>query len=49
MPVSSGGGAPSQAAPVSGGPIGGVEMYATSNDDNMYTLGAMSNFNVVGV
>ena len=49
MPVSAGGGAPSQAAPVSGGPIGGVEMYATSNDDNMYTLGAMSNFNVVGV
>ena len=49
MPVSSGGGAPSQPAPVSGGPIGGVEMYATSNDDNMYTLGAMSNFNVVGV
>ena len=49
MPVSAGGGAPSQPAPVSGGPIGGVEMYATSNDDNMYTLGAMSNFNVVGV
>ena len=49
MPVSAGGGAPSQAVPVSGGPIGGVEMYATSNDDNMYTLGAMSNFNVVGV
>ena len=49
MPVSAGGGAPSQPAPVSSGPIGGVEMYATSNDDNMYTLGAMSNFNVVGV
>ena len=49
MPVSAGGGAPSQPVPVSGGPIGGVEMYATSNDDNMYTLGAMSNFNVVGV
>jgi len=49
MPVSAGGGAPSQPAPVSAGPIGGVEMYATSNDDNMYTLGAMSNFNVVGV
>ena len=49
MPVSAGSGKPSQPAPVSGGPIGGVEMYATSNDDNMYTLGAMSNFNVVGV
>tara|TARA_Y100000015_G_scaffold16405_1_gene15797 strand:+ start:25 stop:1494 length:1470 start_codon:yes stop_codon:yes gene_type:complete len=49
MPVSAGGGAPSQPVPVSGGPIGGVEMYATSNDDNMYTFGAMSNFNVVGV
>ena len=49
MPVSAGGGTPSQPAPVSAGPIGGVEMYATSNDDNMYTLGAMSNFNVVGV
>ena len=49
MPVSTGGRAPSQPAAVSSGPIGGVEMYATSNNDNMYTLGAMSNFNVVGV
>ena len=49
MPVSTGGGAPSQPAPISAGPIGGVQMYATSNSDNMYTLGAMSNFNVVGV
>ena len=49
MPVSAGGGKSSQPAPVSAGPIGGVAMYATSNDDNMYTLGAMSNFNVVSV
>ena len=49
MPVSAGGGKPSQPAPVSAGPIGGVAMYATSNSDNMYTLGAMSNFNVVSV
>ena len=49
MPVSAGGGTPSQPAPVSSGPIGGVEMYATSNSDNMYTFGAMSNYNVVGV
>lgn len=49
MPVSAGGGTRSQPAPVSSGPIGGVEMYSTSNDDNMYTFGAMSNYNVVGV
>ena len=40
MPVSAGGGAPSQPVPVSGGPIGGVEMYATSNDCLLYTSDA---------
>ena len=37
------------AAPAASGPIGGVDNYATSNEDNMYTFGAMSNFNVVAV
>lgn len=49
IPIPSGSGKSSQPAPVSAGPIGGVAMYATSNADNMYTLGAMSNFNVVSV
>ena len=49
VPISSGGGAQPQPVPVSSGPIGGVQMYDTSNSDNMYTLGAMSNFNVVSV
>jgi len=49
MPVSGGGRKQSQPTSVSSGPIGGVEMYSTSNDDNMYVLGAMSNYNVVSI
>ena len=37
------------AAPAASGPIGGVEGYATNNEDNIYTFGAISNFNVLGV
>ena len=49
IPVSSGSSKPQEPAPVAGGIIGKVENYATRNEDNMYTLGAMSNFNVIGV
>lgn len=49
VPVNSGESKPSEPAPVSGGVIGKVENYATRNEDNMYTFGAMSNFNVIGV
>ena len=49
VPINSDGSKPSEPAPVSGGVIGKVENYATRNEDNMYTFGAMSNFNVIGV
>ena len=40
---------PTAAAAVVSGGIGKVDNYPTSNDDNIYTFGAMSNFNVVSV
>ena len=40
---------PTAAAAVASGGIGKVDNYPTSNDDNIYTFGAMSNFNVVSV
>ena len=49
IPVSSGSSKPQEPAPVAKGIIGKVENYATRNEDNMYTFGAMSNFNVIGV
>lgn len=40
---------PTAAAAVASGGIGKVDNYPTNNDDNIYTFGAMSNFNVVSV
>jgi len=39
--------APPKGQPIASGGINDAPAYATSNDDNIYTLGAMSNFNVV--
>ena len=51
VPLATGSGESKQSAatPAASGSIASVKMYPTSNDDNMYTLGAMSNFNVVSV
>ena len=51
VPVATGSGQSKQSAatPAASGSIASVKMYPTSNDDNMYTLGAKSNFNVVSV
>ena len=48
LPVSSGS-SKQRTNSCASGSIASVKMYATSNEDNMYTLGAMSNFNVIGV
>ena len=40
-------GAPPKGQPIASGAINDAPAYATSNNDNIYTLGAMSNFNVV--
>ena len=39
--------APPKGQPIASGAINDAPAYATSNGDNIYTLGAMSNFNVV--
>ena len=51
VPLATGSGESKQSAatPAASGSIASVKMYPTSNDDNMYTLGAKSNFNVVSV
>ena len=51
VPLATGSGESKQSAatPAATGSIASVKMYPTNNSDNMYTLGAMSNFNVVSV